>query len=73
MISTICAATLVPPALRSNLPGDVLQRYQQLSVDPRHANMVFPELAWEEDIPAELYEFVVRSIDSEHEDYVAHL
>ena len=72
-INPTCGATVIPPAFRSNLPMDVIERYSMLSNDPRFTHMVFPELTWNREIPQDLHDFVVRSIDEEHEKFVKHL
>ena len=61
---------VIPPALRTHLPKDVIARYRTLSNHPRFAEFEFPELCNVEDIPSNLLSLVKRTILREHRKFL---
>ena len=61
---------ILPPALRTSVPRDVLERYRALSYDPRYENMAFPELYNVSKMSPEARTLVHNSIIEEHEAFI---
>ena len=61
---------IIPPALRSHLPNDVIARYRTLSYHPRFSELEFPEVKGYSDIPASKLSLVQRTILREHRKFL---
>ena len=72
-LNASCPATLLPPALRPSSLDDRLARYESMSMDPAHANRVFPNVGFDRLIPQDILTIIRDDLVREQRDFVAHL
>ena len=68
-----CSATLLPPALRPSSPSDVRARYESMSMDPAYANLAFPTLDFDRQVPDNIHAIIRENLIEEQRSFVLHL